>query len=501
MGIADLPTEALKALQIHPDAPKSKSKSKQSSSANPAAQSMKAGEPSEEPEERGSAQDSNDAGPAVAHAVVRNMANATTESEPSNTASRAAPAAPSPQNESAPVKFDMETAMETGKGVFQFASAGIKSPMDFTLGLARGFHNAPKLYGDQSVRKSEKITDFSSGLRAAGKEFGFGFYDGITGLVTQPVEGAKKEGAVGFFKGFAKGIGGIVFKPGAAIWGIPGYTSRGIYKELQKRFGPSVENYIIAARTAQGYEDVKHSTPAQREAIISDWNIVQSYMKGKKAIGKEQMEEMRAKIHGPRGASANRESGLLTSTHTAPSDESELGQLSAAELEEAIRRSVAETSRGDPEQDALIERAIRASVAELEAERARGADEAELQKTMQASLQEAKAGMRDSLLPDNVNRIQSTGAEEDSDLKKALEASMQAHSRISGHAPDVDTETLDEDATLQEALEASKAAHGRSAEDEENAKREEEIVMKYVLKQSLAEEEARKRKGARSSGL
>ncbi len=134
MGIADLPTEALKALQIHPDAPKSKAKSKQSSSANPAAESTKAGEPSKEPEEQGSAQNSNDAGPAVAHAVVRNMANATTESEPSNTAAPAAPAAPSSQIESAPTKFDMETAMETGKGVFQFASAGIKSPMDFTLG-------------------------------------------------------------------------------------------------------------------------------------------------------------------------------------------------------------------------------------------------------------------------------------------------------------------------------------------------------------------------------
>ena len=49
--------------------------------------------------------------------------------------------------------------------------AGLKSPMDFTLGIARGFHNAPKLYGDESVRPSEKITGIQSGLRAAGKVF------------------------------------------------------------------------------------------------------------------------------------------------------------------------------------------------------------------------------------------------------------------------------------------------------------------------------------------
>lgn len=40
-------------------------------------------------------------------------------------------------------------------------------------------------------------------------------YDGISGLVTQPLEGAKKEGFVGLIKGFGKGIGGVVLKPNA----------------------------------------------------------------------------------------------------------------------------------------------------------------------------------------------------------------------------------------------------------------------------------------------
>lgn len=47
------------------------------------------------------------------------------------------------------------------------------------------------------------------------QEFGFGLYDGISGLVTQPLEGAKKEGIAGLIKGFGKGIGGAVLKPGA----------------------------------------------------------------------------------------------------------------------------------------------------------------------------------------------------------------------------------------------------------------------------------------------
>lgn len=49
------------------------------------------------------------------------------------------------------------------------------------------------------------------------QEFGYGFYDGISGIVTQPLDGAKKQGFAGFLKGFGKGIGGIVLKPGAGM--------------------------------------------------------------------------------------------------------------------------------------------------------------------------------------------------------------------------------------------------------------------------------------------
>jgi hypothetical protein len=49
----------------------------------------------------------------------------------------------------------------------------------------------------------------------ASQEFGYGFYDGISGLITQPLRGAEKEGTAGLIKGFGKGIGGLVLKPGA----------------------------------------------------------------------------------------------------------------------------------------------------------------------------------------------------------------------------------------------------------------------------------------------
>ena len=68
-----------------------------------------------------------------------------------------------------PSKLTLDNAVGAAKGAQRIVAAGMKSPMDFTLGLARGFHNAPKLYGDDTVRPQEKVTDFKSGLQAAGK--------------------------------------------------------------------------------------------------------------------------------------------------------------------------------------------------------------------------------------------------------------------------------------------------------------------------------------------
>lgn len=70
-----------------------------------------------------------------------------------------------------PSRLTLENASRAGKGISRIVGAGLKSPMDFTLGIARGFHNAPKLYGDDTVRPQGKVTDFQSGLKAAGKVY------------------------------------------------------------------------------------------------------------------------------------------------------------------------------------------------------------------------------------------------------------------------------------------------------------------------------------------
>jgi hypothetical protein len=43
------------------------------------------------------------------------------------------------------------------------------------------------------IRARGEVNDFGSGVREAGKGLWWGWWDGITGLVTEPIAGGKKE--------------------------------------------------------------------------------------------------------------------------------------------------------------------------------------------------------------------------------------------------------------------------------------------------------------------
>ena len=142
--------------------------------------------------------------------------------------------------------------------------------MDLSLAIAQGFHNAPRLYGDTTVRKPTRISGIQSGLRAAGEEFAYGVYDGWTGLVKHPYQGAKTDGASGFVKGLGKGVGGFILKDLAAIFGPFGYTLKGIHKEIVK--GRKLTNFIRRARIIQGQKDLRESDEKDRQKAIETVN-------------------------------------------------------------------------------------------------------------------------------------------------------------------------------------------------------------------------------------
>ena len=50
-------------------------------------------------------------------------------------------------------------------------------------------------------------------MKNAFSTFGNGLLDGITGIIAQPIKGAKQEGALGVLKGIGRGVAGVVTKP------------------------------------------------------------------------------------------------------------------------------------------------------------------------------------------------------------------------------------------------------------------------------------------------
>ncbi|XP_064596162.1 intermembrane lipid transfer protein VPS13C-like isoform X2 [Liolophura sinensis] len=55
------------------------------------------------------------------------------------------------------------------------------------------------------------------GFARGGKGLIMGVFDGVTGIVRKPMEGAKQEGVGGFFKGMGKGLVGVVTRPTSGV--------------------------------------------------------------------------------------------------------------------------------------------------------------------------------------------------------------------------------------------------------------------------------------------
>ncbi|KAF3042125.1 hypothetical protein E8E12_005273 [Didymella heteroderae] len=192
-----------------------------------------------------------------------------------DTASSGSPAADDSRDMLRPSGFHVS------KGAGRFVRALVQGPVNISVNLTRGMHNIPKLWGDDTVRPQERVSDLKTGVKAVGREFGFGFHDAITGLVTQPIKGARERGAGGFVTGLGKGVGGFLPKMGAACLGILSHTLQGASKEVQKLFGNDVQSYIVASRATQGYEEWLHGSEAEKREVITKWKLNQKALKGK----------------------------------------------------------------------------------------------------------------------------------------------------------------------------------------------------------------------------
>lgn len=329
---------------------------------------------------------------------------------------------------------------------------------------------------------------------------------------------------------------------------------QGVHAEVNKFFTKSVQNYIITSRVVQGQRDFNNATEAEREDIVKRWNNnrveLKSFrdkkQKDQKGKGPEEVTADKSSAstnesggvvqvarwlqarhgeyaEGRRFLSSQKSAGKKDRVEPTPASSATSQPTTAEdkEFEQAIMASVRETSQGDAEEDARVEAAIRESVRAVReqgslpepipevSEKGPGlfnndeyqiTDE-EYQALVEKAVQQSMAAESGDLPPDYggssssfidskipeayAARLPPTDDIEDKDLKLAIEESRKVPPLPPRAA------ATDDDAEMQRAITSSK----EEMERKKSEMTEEQIVMEYVKKQSLMEEELRRKAG------
>ncbi|KAL7782512.1 hypothetical protein V8C37DRAFT_397885, partial [Trichoderma ceciliae] len=162
----------------------------------------------------------------------------------------------------------------TGRYAAELTKVGLKVPVAFFYNIANGFHNYPSCgYAGVEVRRRDQIVDFETGLVTAGKEFTLGMWEAFSGVVIFPYKSVYEEGAKGIGKGVWRGSKGFISNLGASTFGLPGYTLKGVEKELQKHHLTNCKAEIILIRLRQGIEAFRKSTAHERDEVVRRWKL------------------------------------------------------------------------------------------------------------------------------------------------------------------------------------------------------------------------------------
>ncbi|KAG8929704.1 hypothetical protein FRC02_005216 [Tulasnella sp. 418] len=162
------------------------------------------------------------------------------------------------------------------QGIINTMSAIPRGIIQIVDSVHEGFQNAPKLYGSE-VRQPGDVTDFSSGVKEAGRGFFYGYYDAITGLVTEPIKGAKKEGVLGAIKGSARSFVNVHMRPAAGALGLVTHPVRGAWRSIRQSWAKKQDSQQRSTRKADGEEEIENNPIT---GIIDD--IVEAFQEAMK---------------------------------------------------------------------------------------------------------------------------------------------------------------------------------------------------------------------------
>ncbi|KAE8390433.1 UDP-glucose,sterol transferase [Aspergillus alliaceus] len=162
-------------------------------------------------------------------------------------------------------------ALHSITGLGRVCASVVQGPAKVGVAFTQGMHNAPKLWGDHTVRPQEKVDGFRSGWEAGGKELFYGVRDGLCGLAMEPVIGARRRGVVGGISGIGIGALSSIVKTASGVSGAIIYPLKGIEKSIAKRWISRRGDAIEDALLAQGKLERAGLTEDECNAVIRKW--------------------------------------------------------------------------------------------------------------------------------------------------------------------------------------------------------------------------------------
>jgi len=106
------------------------------------------------------------------------------------------------------------------------------------------------------------------GISAGAEALATSFSSGLEGVVMKPLEGAEREGAVGFFKGVGKGLMGAITKPAVGVFDLASNVTEGI-RNTTTVFDNTQRNRVRIPRYTPS--DGILRIYSQREAVGQAW--------------------------------------------------------------------------------------------------------------------------------------------------------------------------------------------------------------------------------------
>lgn len=278
---------------------------------------------------------------------------------------------------------------------------------------------------------------------------------------------------------------------------------KGIHREIQKLQVSDVDKFIIGSRIAIAEAEFQKSSPQLQQQIIDRWNEL-GLDKFKRVSNKKiSSTSLLSRSRKPKGKGREPPEVETTPQNIA----THIGNFDDEELEKAIKESVKITSNGNSREDEMVERAIRASIAELQeggvsvhgavGDNSEESEDEAYHRVITASATEAgrnnganvpsdpilEEALRNSLLEGGSGHNTQLDTQ-DEELERALRESIRDEKMAIREYPD--TQDGAGDPELQRAIEESRRLE---VERELRRKTEEEVIMEYVKKASLEEQE------------